>query len=340
MIYEQITLDMMENGLLGQNLNVGGVEHPLSLEEKIEQSIKAIRLAAQMSKSYYQKPLLLCYSGGKDSSVLLHLAESCLNNDEFEVQNSHTTVDAPETVYFIRKEFKRLNEKGIKAEITYARDKNGKHLTMWNIIPQKVAPPTRLLRYCCKILKETTTPNRLACLGVRAAESVNRQGRDIFVTRGKTKKEGLFFSLDHAEEVYKESQEINDSVYDCTLIAKMKSRGDTLVNPIYNWTDEDVWNYIAINKVTVNPLYEEGELRVGCILCPMKSYSTKLKEASKYPKYKQAYIKAFDRMLKERERRGLDNKWKSGKEVFEWWIESSKHEVKGQYNLFDEDIYG
>lgn len=39
-----------------------------------------------------------------------------------------------------------------------------------------------------------------------------------------------------------------------------------------------------------------------------------------YPKYKEAYLRAFERMLKERERKGLYTRWKSPDEVMEWWL--------------------
>ena len=137
-----------------------------------------------MSKTYYDKPLILAYSGGKDSDVLLHLALSCLKPNEFEVINSHTTVDAPETVYHIRKVFKRLNELGVKTSIDYHVRPDGKHETMWSLIENKCMPPTRIVRYCCQVLKESGTPNRLCALGVREAESSKRQGRDVFGVRG------------------------------------------------------------------------------------------------------------------------------------------------------------
>ena len=148
-----------------------------------------------MSIIYYKEPLIITYSGGKDSDVLLALAEDCLNPDEFEVLNSHTSVDAPETVYHIRDTFKRLNAKGIKATVHQPKDKDGNPITMWNLIPKKQMPPTRIVRYCCQVLKETSTPNRLCALGVRADESTKRQGRDIFSTRGGATKTQYFFHL-------------------------------------------------------------------------------------------------------------------------------------------------
>lgn len=154
------------------------------LEEKVAQAERALVLAADMSKSYYGEKLVLTYSGGKDSDVMLHLAVNCLKPDDFEVINSHTSVDAPQTVKHIRKVFDALEEKGVQATIHIPRDENGKQISMRSLILQMKYPPTRTARYCCKILKETSVPNRLCALGVRGAESTNRKGRDIFATRG------------------------------------------------------------------------------------------------------------------------------------------------------------
>lgn len=267
----------------------------------------------------------------------MNLSEKTLQADEFEVINSHTSVDAPETVYFIREEFERLNKKGVKATINYPRDKDGNHITMWNLIVKKGIPPTRLSRYCCSVLKESSTPDRICTVGVRASESVGRTGRNTFATRGKTKKDALFFSLDHAEEVFRESQEMQDDVWDCTLIRQMKENKDIIVSPIYEWTDNDIWTYIQEEKLKVNPLYEKGYHRVGCVGCPMATYRQKMKEFSDYPTYKTAYINAFQKMVEKREIEGKVNNgmWGSGEEVFDWWIEKYKHEMKGQMSLDD-----
>lgn len=307
----------------------------MSLKAKVLRSEKALKLAADMSKTYYGCPLVICYSGGKDSDVLLHLAMGCLKPDEYEVLNSHTTVDAPETVYHIREVFAKLKSMGVKTRIDYHEDEKGHRTTMWNLIPQKSMPPTRLVRYCCSELKESGTPNKLAALGVRGGESFKRQGRDVFGVRGGTYAKATFFSLNHAEEVHRESQEMNDSVWDCTLIKSMKKKGSCVVNPIYEWTDNDIWDYIHSENMVVNPLYECGFSRVGCIGCPLATYHGRKREFELYPKYKDMYISAFDRMLDRMLDRNIPskNKWTCGEEVFDWWLEEEKYNVKGQITM-------
>lgn len=166
------------------------------LEERISESRKALKLAAYMSKTYYGKKLVITYSGGKDSDVMLHLAVDVLEATDFEVINSHTSVDAPPTVKHIRKVFKRLNEMGIETTVHIPKDKDGKQLNMTKLIVKMKYPCTRVCRYCCKVLKETSVPDRLCALGVRGAESTARKGRDIFATRGKL---GGVYKLEKAD---------------------------------------------------------------------------------------------------------------------------------------------
>ena len=70
----------------------------MDLEQK---AIMRLREAADTSERFYKAPLIVTTSGGKDSSVCVALAEKA--GIDFEVMHNHTTVDAPETVYFIRR---------------------------------------------------------------------------------------------------------------------------------------------------------------------------------------------------------------------------------------------
>ena len=90
-------------------------------------------------------------------------------------------------------------------------------------------------------------------------------------------------------------------------------------------TDADVWDYIESEKIPVNPLYGCGFSRVGCVGCPMAGTQGRQKEFSRYPKYQDAYIRAFDKMLEERKRRGkMQGTWRegtTGRDIFHWWME-------------------
>ena len=134
-------------------------------------------------------------------------------------------------------------------------------------------------------------------------------------------------------------------VYDCSFIAKAKKNDDLICNPIYKWTDSEVWQFIEDRDMPHNPLYDKGFHRVGCIGCPLSG--DQVKELEMYPKYKQNYINAFQRMLEKRKTAGKDDvtgknglhKWTDGYAVYKWWVNDTS--IPGQMSLEDyEDIEG
>jgi 3'-phosphoadenosine 5'-phosphosulfate sulfotransferase (PAPS reductase)/FAD synthetase len=142
----------------------------------LEQSaIERIRFAAEMSLRVYKQPLVITYSGGKDSDVLLHLAGAA--GIPYEVLHSLTTADAPETVWHMRDTFHRLELAGVKCIIDTHKRTDGTNVTMWNLIPRKLMPPTRRMRYCCSEIKEGGAESRFIATGIRWAESVKRKNR-------------------------------------------------------------------------------------------------------------------------------------------------------------------
>lgn len=277
-----------------------------------------------MSLMFYKQPLIITTSGGKDSSVCVHLAERA--GIPFEVMHNHTTADAPETVYFIRQDLRRLEDKGIKCFVNMPVYK-GVRTSMWNLIPQKLIPPTRFVRYCCSVLKERGGAGRFITTGVRWAESTKRKNiRGIYETMPSDRKKKIILNNDNDDR-----RRLFET---CTIKAKR------VCNPIIEWTDVDVWDYIEAEKIPVNPLYGCGFSRVGCIGCPMAGTAGRQRGFARYPKYQEMYIRAFDRMLEERQRRGLTTEWETGKDCFHWWMEDGV--LTGQLEIddlnFDDDV--
>lgn len=287
--------------------------------DKEQEAIKRMKLAAKISETYYKKPLLVCNSGGKDSLVVMEIAKRSGVN--FEVQNSHTTADAPETVRYIKEQHKELEDRGIKAAISYPTYK-GKPVSMWTLIPQKNMPPTRLARYCCAVLKETDGKGRAICTGVRNSESVARSERK-FATVVGDKEHHQEVNFEDASELFEADKNRKFIEHDDKFIHSCKIQGKTSFQPIVDWSDRDVWEYIRAENLKYNPLYDEGFRRVGCIGCPMGGTCNQLKEFARWPKYKQMYIDAFARMLEALKVKGIQNKhmWSSAEGVFHWWVQ-------------------
>lgn len=289
----------------------------MDLEQK---AIKRIQAASEMSLYHYGKPLVCTYSGGKDSDAMLELFRR--GGIPFEVHNSHTTADAPQTVRHIRDTFHKLEVDGIKCTIEMPTYK-GERTSMWKLIPQKLMPPTRMVRYCCAVLKETGCANRFIATGVRWAESTQRKDREEFEKLGATKA---------TKEKFTSVMLMNDNDARRRMNEHCMQKKKMVVNPIIDWKDSDVWEFIHSEKIPTCELYQCGYERVGCIGCPMAG-KKRYKEFADFPKYKNLYIHAFDRMVKERKSRGLPCQWKNGNDAFLWWMDDEN--IEGQMDIFD-----
>ncbi len=128
--------------------------------DKVQIAISRYK-AFEPPEGYY-----LAFSGGKDSVCIKALAD--MAGVKYDAHYSVTSVDPPELVSFIRDKYPDVSR-------DIPRDKEGKAITMWNLIPKKKMPPTRLARYCCSVLKESAGKGRITVTGVRWAESARRK---------------------------------------------------------------------------------------------------------------------------------------------------------------------
>ena len=213
--------------------------------------------------------------------------------------------------------------------IDIPRYKDGTQKTMWNLIPKKKLPPTRIQRYCCAELKESGGKGRICITGVRWAESANRKNNQgLYTVIGKGKK------MQKIAEIAEESNANftlttkggvvlnNDNTETREVIEQCYTKNKTVLNPIIDWDDSDVWEFIREYKIPYCKLYDEGFKRLGCIGCPMGG-KNQIRDFERYPKIKQAYLNAFQKML-ERLDDSARVSWKTPEDVFNWWIGLNK----------------
>ena len=286
-------------------------------EDKVKKAIETLQ-AYEPEEGYY-----LAFSGGKDSVTLKALAD--MAGVKYEAVYRVTSVDPPELVRFIKNE-----HPDVIREVP--RDRDGNPITMWNLIPKRLMPPTRLVRYCCSSLKETGGDGRMTLTGVRWAESSNRKQNQGLVT--------IFDKALGDNPNFRQSKKggavlVNDNTESRKEVEMCYKRNKTLVNPIIDWEDSDVWNFIRKYKIPYCSLYDEGFHRLGCIGCPMARQKGREQEFARWPKYKKAYLNAFEKMLAERIRKGRTrDRWMTATDVFNWWMEYDV--LPGQYNMFED----
>lgn len=251
----------------------------------------------------------------------------------FELHHNLTTVDAPETVYYVRSVMEQYGQKKLvetETERFYQYGDKGfihlPELSMWQLIVKKQIPPKRLVRYCCSELKEKGGKGRMQITGVRWAESRSRkENSGLIRIIGKpktTQKSAIKSDVDFRITAGGGIVLNNDNTENRRFVEHCYRTTSTSVNPIVDWTDEEVWEFLHHYGCKSNPLYQRGEKRIGCIGCPMQGSKGMKRDFANYPTYRAAYIRAFDKMLEARKAAGkkCEGIWIDGEHVMRWWV--------------------
>lgn len=283
----------------------------LGVNNKVETAIKRIQTMEEFALQNNPNGYYVCISGGKDSSVIQQLC--IMAGVKCEFYHSHTTVDHPNTVYFIRSEQKRLKSMGYIFEIEYSYDKDGNRQTMWNGIAKK-GFPTRIARWCCSMFKEHGGENRYCITGVRWAESVKRKGGRAIHEEFTRNKDKIMLN--------------NDNDMKRKLSEMCMTKHKFILNPIIDWSDDEVWEFIELYNLPYNPLYDMGYKRIGCVGCPQSTKAGKELEAN--PTYKAMYIRAGAKYLQHRIDEGLVNErdWSTPDKYYQWWVDNTKKPIE------------
>jgi phosphoadenosine phosphosulfate reductase len=122
--------------------------------------------------------------------------------------------------------------------------------------------PQRDKRWCCRVLKEGVRGG-IIIQGIRWQESPGKRGKR------------RVFEVCHQDKL------------------------TFFLNPIIDWTDKEVWEYIHKYDLPYCSLYDEGFKRLGCILCPMGTAKQAQIQIKRFPKQAEAWHRAFLRKFDE-----------------------------------------
>ena len=259
---------------------------PTTYKEKIEYSINLIRNAEKLALKYDEiDGFFLAFSGGKDSQVLYHLAK--MAGVKFKSHMSMTSVDPPEVIKFVRKEYPDVKLHPPKQSI-------------YKYAIEKQLLPSMRVRWCCAELKEQAGAGKVTLIGIRKEESSRRAKRnEVEVSSHKFSGDLDSFEKWQYEKIKKKLKHLNQDQFSEDKehsIRCINGKDSIIVSPILYWTEKDVWRFLNENNIPYCSLYDKGYKRIGCILCPMSQKKQKIREMEDFPYVKKNWIRTIKKI--------------------------------------------
>ncbi|MFW9855870.1 MAG: phosphoadenosine phosphosulfate reductase family protein [Candidatus Thorarchaeota archaeon] len=216
---------------------------PISWQQIIKANLNSIETLEEEAISFIESTAkkyehqVVAYSGGKDSLVTLDLVSQ--SKVPYEIVFADTNLEYPETI------------ENVKLVGTYYnKDVLSHENVSWDFWERfQKEPPTRNSRWCCKSAKLFPINRILEECFPKAQEVLAYIGRRRYESLGRSRETRISRN---------------------PWIPRQVSAA-----PISNWTALEVYLYILKHNLVsiLNPLYQEGFIRIGCWVCPASSLS-------------------------------------------------------------------
>src|SRR5260370_6306906 len=190
----------------------------------------------------FARPVML-YSIGKDSSVMLRLAQKAFfpGKIPFPLLHIDTSYKFPEMI-----EFRDRYAKEIGAELIVHQNREA--------LQQGANPFSLGTQKCCGLLKTKSLLDALAAGGFQSAFGGARRDEE----KSRAKERIYSFRDSHGQWDPKNQRPELWNIFNGRI-----NKGESIrVFPLSNWTELDVWLYIHVEKIPIVPLYYAREREV------------------------------------------------------------------------------
>jgi DNA sulfur modification protein DndC len=184
------------------------------------------------------KPFIIGFSGGKDSTVALQLVWNALLQIKDKLKNpvyivsSDTLVEIPKIINYVDKTLEKIKKAASREGLPFYVEKVVPDIreSFWvNVIGKGYSAPTRLFRWCTDRLKIKPT-NKFV------KEKVSKYGEVIVV-----------LGVRSSESINRNKSIKNNSIEDSLFLKHNSLKGALIYPVIRDWNVEDVWDYLLRN---------------------------------------------------------------------------------------------
>lgn len=243
---QQLSIEMLSRAVWTDELTAPAPRRLNHLEALEAESIHILREAA----AEFSRPVML-YSIGKDSSVMLRLAEKAFfpGRIPFPLLHVDTSYKFPEMI-----EFRDQYARQIGAELLVHQNREA--------LDAGANPFTLGTQKCCGLLKTKSLLDALADGGFNAAFGGARRDEE----KSRAKERIYSFRDVHGQWDPKNQRPELWNIFNSRI-----DKGESIrIFPLSNWTELDVWLYIYTEKIPIVPLYfakeREAVIRDGSIV--------------------------------------------------------------------------
>ena len=244
----------------------------LDLENKILLTLRRIKEAV---KRFGEKNVYVAFSGGKDSTVLLHLVRTLFPN--IVAVFSDTGLEYPEIRDFVKT---IDNVIWVKPKTTFKKIIQTKG---YPVISKNVA---RAVRDCQNPTPKNENTRRLRLEGIRS-DGKKAYSTSVLAQKWRFLIDAPFKCSEQCcdyikKEPMKRYQKENDMIpFIGTMAGDSMQRQASYMQvgcnafegkepksmPMAFWQEEDVWEYLKTYNVPYSKIYDMGEKRTGCMFC-------------------------------------------------------------------------
>lgn len=212
---------------------------------------EAIAYVQGYKVKYSFEDMFVSFSGGKDSTVTSDIVIRAFSSNKILHIFGDTTLEFPMTY-----EYKKRFTKTHRVLTAKNYEKNFENLC------KQIGPPSRVMRWCCTVFKTGAITQKIASAFKGKTNILSFQG------------------IRHSESASRSRYERKSE--------SPKITKQTVVSPIIEWSDFDVWLYILTTGIDFNYAYRLGYSRVGCWCCPNNgAWSEFLSKVYMYEQYEQ-----------------------------------------------------